>query len=425
MSLSVHSILAIALFGLLSGLFGGLPASCHAADDTTTEEGWKMRDGRFYDDGEWVFLKIAKPLRNFGSQAEVDQLIADLDILQEKDYNTVGINCYWHHLDPEGDGEISVSLEPLNRLINAIHDRGMYATLCVETYAVGGGVIPPGFWDRHPDAVAINGNGEEVYDVEYGFGSRVPSQFSPEYLEYSRRFIRNLTAGIDHEKVLFFETTVEPQYMGRQSLCYSDHARNAYEAWVLENDVADAPPWPDSLPAPSSFVEHPVWNHFRAVALADWVNGDMAAFRDVAGQDAWIAVDYLETGGGEMHYRLGDPVTFLENLGRVEIIQVNWHWNKQTRRPNMVAYENVQKVNRDWAISEHMTMNGSDYRPDEVSDVLHNTLENGTRFGWEFVNIAPSSDDPFSHYNDDWSPKPLIAEVDDNWDYWMEQVRAE
>ena len=228
-----------------------------------------------------------------------------------------------------------------------------------------------------------------------------------------------------NQKVLYFETTVEPQFMGNQHLCYSHHARSAYEAWIAEHEVIDAPPWPESLPAPPGFISHPVWNQFRAEALADWINGDMAAFRDVAGEDTWIAVDYLETGGPEMSCRLGEPVTFLENLDRVEILQVNWHWNKRTRSPNIVAYLNVRSVNRNWAITEHMTLNGSDYQPDEVADVLYNTLENGTRFGWEFVNIAPSSNDPFAHYYNDWSPNPLIAEVDDKWDYWMEQLRNE
>ena len=186
---------------LLSSMFVGFTAECDLAEVTTSSERWELRDGRFYDDGEWVFLKIAKPLRNFGNKSQVDQLIAALDVLQAKNYNCLELTCYWHHFDPEGDGEISVSLEPLNRLIHAIWERGMYVSVGVETYAVGGGVIPAGFWESYSDSVAVNSDGEEVYDTEYGFGSRVPSLFSPVYLEYSRRFIRNLTASIDHVKV--------------------------------------------------------------------------------------------------------------------------------------------------------------------------------------------------------------------------------
>ena len=46
--------------------------------------------------------------------------------------------------------------------------------------------------------------------------------------------------------------------------------------------------------------------------------------------------------------------------------------------------------------------------------MLENTLANGTRLGWEFVNVAPKSGDPFALYNDDWSPKPLMKVVDGN-----------
>jgi hypothetical protein len=36
---------------------------------------WEIKDGKFYMDGQWKFLKIAKPLRNFADKEEVDQLI--------------------------------------------------------------------------------------------------------------------------------------------------------------------------------------------------------------------------------------------------------------------------------------------------------------------------------------------------------------
>jgi len=52
-----------------------------------------------------------------------------------------------------------------------------------------------------------------------------------------------------------------------------------------------------------------------------------------------------------------------------------------------------------------------------------NTLQQGTRFGWEFVNVGNSTSSNFSLYHDDWSPKRVMSVVDDNWDYWMEQVK--
>jgi len=106
---------------------------------------WKIENGKFYIGGVWKFLKIAKPLRDFSSAFQVNQLIADLDKLKAKYYNTIEINCYWNQFDTNGDGIPDKSLEPLNKLINAIYAKGMYPCLSVETYSVGGGQIPAGF----------------------------------------------------------------------------------------------------------------------------------------------------------------------------------------------------------------------------------------------------------------------------------------
>lgn len=395
---------------------------------STTEarpDGWEIRDGKFYRDGEWVFLKIGKPLRNFASAKDVDQLIADLEILQAKNYTALELNCYWHHFDETGDGIPDVSLKPLRRLISAIYERGMIPCLSVETYGVGGGFLPDAFWEKNPDALAVNADGKPVSDDEYGTGAKVPSLFSPAYLEASRKFIRHLTAGLNHEKILWFETTVEPQYMGNQDLCYGVHARRAYEAWLKETGT-EGPDFPDSFPVPQAFVVDPAWNRFRAEYLANWINADAGVFREVAGEDAYVAVDYLETCGPEMRRRLGDSVTFLTHLTAADIIQVNWHWHP-SRRPNQCPYENLrqvmQRTGRRWALSEHMTLNASDYHPDDVPAMLENTLAQGNRLGWEFVSVSPITSSHFALYNDDWSAKPLMAVVEERWEEWMEWVR--
>ena len=368
---------------------------------------WVIREGKLYVDGQAMFLKIGKPLRNFADAADCEQLIRDLQIIRKKNYNCLELNCYWHHFDRDGDGTIDVSLEPLSKLIREIRKRGMFPCLSVETYGVGGGQIPGGFWKEHPDAVAIDHLGRKVSDDEYGFGSVVPSFFSPDYLRASRQFIRELVRGVPYEDILYFETTVEPQYMGNHALEYGPDARAAYEAWLKHNGIA-GPEWPDKLPASDGFVNDPIWNQFRAQSLAQWVNGDAAAMREVAGEDAYVAVDYLETAGGDMRNRNGDSMTFLTHLTCATIIQVNWHWSIVTHKPNDLPYRNVREVmartKRDWAISEHMTINGSDYRVEEMPELLRNTLRQGTRFGWEFVDLGASSHE-FALYNPDWSPK--------------------
>ena len=391
---------------------------------------WEIKNGKFYLDGKWVFLKIGKPLRDFSSDAQVNQLIADLDILQKKHYNTLELNCYWHHFDTDGDGIIDKSLEPLNRLINAIYEKGMYPCLSVETYSVGGGQIPAGFWKLYPDAYAIDDKGKKVSDTEYGFGTNVVSIFHPGYRETVHKYIKNLASGIDIKKILYFETTVEPQYMGTVHLCYSDYAKSEYETWRKENNITDEDSkMPSAFPIPDEFINNAIWNKFRAQFLAKWVNGDAAAYREVAGDNAYVAVDYLDAAETQQVNRDGNPIEFLSNLTAPNIIQINWTWYFPENKVNQKAYDRVWQAinskNRSWAVSEHMTFNGSDfsgYDDTTLKLILENTLEQGTRFGWEFVNITNSTSDNFSLYNNDWTPKKVIKIVDDNWANWLKKA---
>jgi len=385
-----------------------------------------LREGRLYVNDQWTFLKIGKPLLDFANASACKRLREALPILKAKGYNTLEMNCYWHHFDKDGDGVIDGDLRPLAELIEAIAAAGMFPCLSVETYGVGGGALTEDFWKRFPEAVAIDHDGKPVRDTEYGFNSIVPSILHPGYREAVHSFIRNLVSALPHRLILHYETTVEPQFMGERDIDYSVSARAAYIAW--SKHVPDAPAWPDTFPIPDSFRLHPVWQRFRAESLASWVNQDIAAFRSVVGPDALIAVDYLETGGRDMAKRNGDSVRFLTALEGVNIIQVNWHWHLGSRSPNQIAYDTVYQVmkatGRPWAVTEHMTINGSDYRPTEVAPMLRNALAQGTGYGFEFVNVAPSSKDTFALYNDDWSPKPLIAEVDDRWAEWLREISA-
>ena len=406
---------------VVTGLF--IPQSqCRTAEQSSTRAvDWTLRDGHLHVDGSRVFLKTAKPLRNFADAEACRRLEGELETLQAKGFNAVSLNCYWHHFDRDGDGTIDVPLEPLAKLIDAIYAQGMFPCLSVETYGVGGGQIPHPFWTRHPQAIAINSDGKEVRDLEYGFKTAVPSIFHAGYRDAVHAFIRGLVAGLPHAKILYYETTVEPQFMGN----YSASSRRAYEAWQ-EKTGEKGPAWPESFPVPESFRHDPIWLRFRAQSLANWVNEDAAAFRGVAGKDAYIAVDYLETCGGDMPRRNGDSVRFLEALACADIIQVNWHWRSEKLGPNECAYRNVRDVmartGRHWAVSEHMTLNGSDYRPEQVPAILRSALAQGTGFGWEFVNVSASTRDPFSLYQDDWSPKPLMAEVDSTWGDWVGEI---
>ncbi len=403
----------------------------------------QLKNGRLFVEGKYRFLKIGKPLRDFSDKEDVERLIADLDVIQSKNYNCLELNCYWHHMDRDGDGVVDVDLDPLKRLIDEICARGIFVSLSVETYGVGGGQIPDGYWDLYPESIAVGVDGKQVSDVEFGYMSKVPSLYSEDYLRVSRSYISDLASKLDMSKILYCETTVEPQYMGDLSLDYSMEARRAYEKWTAENHP-DAQPFPAEFPIPQEFVFDPVWNQFRAEWLAKWVSDDAKAFRAVAGDDAWVACEYLDADEPTMMNRCGDPIAFLKGLKTIDILQVNWHWHYGNRAPNLKAYQRVkvamELTGADWVVTEHMTINGTDYHAKEMHELLVNTIRNGSQFGWEFVDVAADLDDPavpegevvpgdfkpahFSVYDKDWNPKPSMAVVEDNWDYWMDMIRS-
>ena len=304
----------------------------------------ELKQGKLFVNGEHLFLKIGKPLRDFGNQEQIEQLILDLDIIQEKNYNCIELNCYWHHLDRNGDGIIDVSIEPLKRLIDEINARDMFVVLSVETYGVGGGQVPDGFWTSYPDSIAVGIDGKDVSDTEFGYMSKVPSLYSKDYLRLSRAYIMDLASQLDPSTILYYETTVEPQYMGDEWIDYSDAARAAYETWLAKEHMTHALPFPESFPVAQEFIYDPVWNRFRAEWLAGWVSGDAQAFRKAAGAESWVACDYLDADEHTMLARCGDPIVFLRGLGAIDIIQVNWHWHYADRAPNLKAYHRVRQV---------------------------------------------------------------------------------
>lgn len=388
---------------------------------------WEIKNGKFYLDGKWKFLKIAKPLTITSNPPECQEIINEIPDLKKYFYNTVTVLCDYSHFDTNGDGVLDKSLEPLANLIDKLYEAGFYPAINFGTYTVGGGALPDGFWERFPDAFAVNDEGRLVTDTEYGFGSKVVSIFHEGYREAMHEFIKTVAKAVDTKKVLYIETTVEPQYMGAIKLCYSENARKEYNKWRKENGITDkASEMPTTFPIPSSFVTNPTWNKFRAQFLAKWVNDDIKAWRSVAGPKAYAAVDYLDTSGSEMYLRCGDQLEFLRSLTEANIIQVNWHWSLSRNAPNQEAYDKVHKVmaetGRDWAVSEHMTLNGSDFTNFNIDKVMMNTLQNGTRFGWEFTNYRYSTQDSFTLYTNDGKSKRVIRDIDKYWGYWLHTI---
>lgn len=187
------------------------------------------------------------------------------------------------------------------------------------------------------------------------------------------------------------------------------------------------------------------WNLFRARSLANWINGDVAAIREVAGQNSLVSVDYLEVGypqvnGPEvMRNIMGNSREFLNSLTSPNIIRVNWHWlycisggsTAWTGVPCDLGYDNITDLarQRNWAVTEHMTING-DFNASclngtsNTSDMLQHTINKGNTLGWTIVNTRPNSHDPFAVYNSDWSPKCAIAGIDnaEGTNYWLARL---
>jgi hypothetical protein len=406
---------------------------------------WSIRNGRFYVDDQWVFLKSGKLLRAFGTATSADPFIADINVMIDQlHYNHVALNIYPDQFDTAADGRVATSrlpgLEVIKRLIDHCWARGVFVSLSFETYNVGGGGVPSKLFQLYPDMVATNALLEEARDIEYGGanGKQIPSIHHPRYLKWSRDFIRNFLRAIGDERasqLLYVETTVEPQYLGRNNvdadqrraaLDYSESARLAFEAWKNALPVADprrAYNWPTNQTQRDSSIGNSTFNQFRGDALGRWVTGDIQAIRSVV-SDVYIAVDYNNRFDDPNHLRMGDPDTFLGALEGANVIQVAPHapaWGA-------TSWNDVQRVNnlksKGWAISEHMTANGGFPASDsEMTSILTNTLARGTRWGWDFVNLANDfPNDIFDLYQTNWTSTVLDVIEGTNWNTWLGKI---
>lgn len=417
------------------------------------DETWEMRDGRFYQNGHWVFVRSGKFLDGLEHADAAERVIPIIDILvDKKDYNCFSLNIYPDRFDLDGDGRVDPArrraYEGIARVIDHCWRRGVFCALSFETYNVGGGGVPQSLFDRHPDMVAINGLGEPARDTEYvvdlqGATRPIPSIFHPAYLKWSRGFMVNFLKGLGPERtsrLLYVETTVEPQYSGacnvgdkdprRAALDFSVAAHRAHEKWNAglsrEDPRRDAVHWPTTQAERDVVIGHWVFNEFRGQALGEWVSGDIAAIRSVI-PEVYIAVDYNGRFDDPLNLRVGDHDAFLEAIRGADIIQVAPHtpWPWGTASWNDVIRVN-RRAGKGWAISEHMTVTGSWPQDDgQLTRILDNTLVRGTRWGWDMVKIANTFPaDGFSLYREDWSSPVLDVIEGPNWDKWLVKIGA-
>jgi hypothetical protein len=410
-------------------------------------ETWEQRDGRFYQNGQWVFLKHGKLLRAFESSATADQVIADLDVLiGSLNYNSFCLNIYPDQFDANADGWVDADRKQAYANIGRIFDycwrRGVFCSLSFETYNVGGGGTPSALGIG---VVAMNALMEPARDVEYGGvnGKYIPSVFHPKYLNWGHNFIINFLRGLSGQRakrLLFVETTVEPQYLGRCNvgdrdprrafLDFSESAHAVFLQWQAlwpANDPHRAQlSWPVTQAQRDQMMGNRLFNDFRAWGLAGWINGDIAAIRSVI-PDVYIAVDYNGRFDDPKDLRLGTRSVFLDSLAGINIIQiaphVQWAWTSLSWDDVIAANT---RMGNNWAISEHMTATGSWGQDDaEMTEILDDTLARGTRWGWEFVNVGNRhATDDFHLYYENWSGDTLDIIEGGNWAAWQAKIGA-
>ncbi|MCA9375403.1 hypothetical protein KC622_03670, partial [Candidatus Dojkabacteria bacterium] len=234
-------------------------------------------------------------------------------------------------------------------------------------------------------------------DVYFDGSAKVPSIFSSDYTTASRNFIKDFLNKIDTSNIIYFETAVEPQYMPVHFIDYHPNAISKFNAQYGRDPGGR---------------DDAQWNLFRATELADWIDGDAQAIKSVV-PDALISVDYLEDGPDTIPERHGNAARFLEKLDEADIIDVVWHYGYGCPDRCDFVYDRVEQyaADKNWAISEHMTVNG-DLVNKDITDLLNHTIEKGNTFGWNFVNAAPSTANSFTVYNDDFSPKGNMGFID-------------
>ena len=412
-------------------------------------EVWAMREGRFYRNGEWVFIKTGKLLRAFAEAKTADKVIAEIDLMVDQlNFNNFSLNIYPDNFDADGDGRIDPARQEaytnIGRILDHCWKRGVFYSLSFETYNIGGGGTPASFFAQHPEAVAINALGEKARDHEYTVsdGKLIPSVYHPAYHSWSRTFIRNFLSGLGADRcsrLLYVETTVEPQYPGacrvgdkdprRAFLDFNEAAHRAFERWQKRFSETDPHrtqlAWPTNVEQRSKLLGNRLFNDFRACGLAQWVSEDAEAIRSVA-PHVYIAVDYNGRFDDKPCLRVGTREVFLNELKGIDIIQIAPHPPVWTT----MSWDDVIAVNRKagkhWAISEHMSATGSWGQADqEMTAILENTLARGTRFGWDLVNAGNRhAHDDYHLYDERWHSETLDIIDGENWPQWLKKIGA-
>src|SRR5688572_25778479 len=88
---------AITVCVLFLAPLAAVAGGAHKVREVASGEKWEIRKGRFYQNGEWVFLRTGKLLSGFGQADTADEAIADIDVMIDRlNFNNFSLNIYPH-----------------------------------------------------------------------------------------------------------------------------------------------------------------------------------------------------------------------------------------------------------------------------------------------------------------------------------------
>ena len=394
-------------------------------------EGAYIEDSHLEINGTPTFLKTGW----IGDNLQAD-LTDRVGKLVEKGYNSSSIGCFHKEMEitnaTSGGAAFYRPLTQLNNFISTAAASGLVQCIDFQTENVGGVNAAKYLFDWYPNTQAYDSSGQPAVDSEYDSYAKIQSLFAPGYLNRSRNFMTYILKNIDLDKITFYETTVEPQYIGTLLLDYSVEAYNEWRYWLSWRYSLSTlnSLWSTTytsytqiaMPTNSASAQWDIWQTWRSYGLANWVNGDIQTIRNVVGERALVATDMLIAN--RMDNRMGNPTNFCNSV-YPNVFQVNWTWHNNA--PWDVGYDLMTPIafEKNIALSEHMTFSGifCPGIPDDADTLLMRTLSRGNAFGWYFINFRPITSSGGCLYNDDWTPKANIAVIDNNNAHYMNLAR--
>lgn len=398
---------------------------------------YQIKDNHLEIDNQSEFLIVAHPLKNY-EEADYSFVVP---ILREKGYDTLKMSLSWQFYEPSENNY--VNFNTLLRLINKAADYGMHTILTLEVYSVGTVPLPSWVFNNYPSIQAKNSDGNLAIDNEYNCGGKIPSFFSETYKELAKDYIDYVMKNIPRTTMVTYETFVEPQYIGTQLLDYSDNAINSYrnylsERWSLSylnnlwntnysnySQINLPTSYNDSNISGNVQLQWDWWNKYRSIVLTDFNNMMIRSIRNIAGDNALVAMDYLYVE--DVLNRLGGDTQYIVENAEVNIWQNNWHWYPFSAIPYEEAYNQTAPIakKKNQAISEHMTIAGGEWNATYCNSVLEHTFERGNKYGWEVVNAYANPGDIFCVFNSDWTSKAQVQPLESNLSYWKSRASQE